>query len=415
VSAAGRARPVVTGLGALTPLGVDVPSTWEGMLAGRSGVGPITSFDPSKLSTRIAGEIRGFDAERLLGAKRAHRSSRFSQIAVAAAREAVADAGLDLDHAPERLGVVIGSAVAGAPEVERNVFALTSGGPRQVSPYYVASTIPNMAACEVAIDLGAHGPVTGAPLACATGTHAIMEAARLILAGEADVVVAGGADAGICEGMFASLSNMGPLSQRNDDPQGASRPFDADRDGFVYGEGAVVMVLESPAHAHARNAPIYGEVAGGALTCDAFHMSAPEPSGRYAAAAISLALERAGIAEAELGYISAHGTSTIANDLAETRAIRLALGEAADGVPISSPKSMVGHLIGAAGTLSVMVCLLGMRDSVVPPTINLEHPDPACDLDYVPGVARELSFETAIANAFGFGGQNCVVALRRTL
>ncbi len=405
--------PVVTGLGALTPVGLDAPSTWKALLAGQSGIGPITHFDASGLATRIAGEVSGFDPVATLGAKRAHRSARFSQLAIAAAREAVADAGLDVGAESGRVGVAIGSAVAGTPETERNVRELVAEGPRAVSPFYVASTILNMASCEVAIDLGAHGPVTASALACATGTYAVLEARRLILAGEADVVIAGGADAGINEAVFAGLSNMGPLSENNEDPTGASRPFDSDRDGFVFGEGAVVLVVESAEHAAARGATSYGRVAGGALTSDAFHMSAPEPSGEYASAAIRQAIERAGIAPEELGYICAHGTATRANDASESRAIRAVLGDATDSTPVSSPKSMVGHLIAAAGALAAMVCLLGMRDGVFPPTINLTNPDPECDLDHIALTAREASASTAIANAFGFGGQNCVVAFRR--
>ena len=273
-----------------------------------------------------------------LGAKRAHRTARFSQLAIAAAREAVADAGLDVEAVSDRVGVAIGSAVAGTPETERNVRALIEDGPRAVSPFYVASTILNMASCEVAIDLGVHGPVTASSLACATGTYSLLEARRLILSGEADVVIAGGTDAGINEAVFAGLSNMGPLSERNDDPTGASRPFDSDRDGFVFGEGAVVMVVESAEHAAARGATSYGSIAGGALTSDAFHMSAPEPSGDYAAGAIRLALERSGIAPEELGYICAHGTATRANDTSESHAIRKALGDATDHIPASSPE-----------------------------------------------------------------------------
>ncbi|MFN8218378.1 MAG: beta-ketoacyl-ACP synthase II [Solirubrobacterales bacterium] len=404
--------PVVTGIGAITPLGTDAPSTWRGLVAGESGVGPITHFDAARLPTRIAGEVKGLDPVAELGAKRSHRTARFSQMAILAAREAVADAGLALEPIADRTGVAIGSAVAGTPESERNVAALLEDGPKAVSPFYVASTIPNIAACEVAIDLGVHGPVTATALACATGTYALLEARRLILAGEAEVVIAGGADAGINEAMFAGLSNMGPLSERNDDPAAASRPFDSERDGFVFGEGAVVMVVESAEHARERDADAYGRVSGGALTADAFHMSAPAPDGTYARRAIEIALEGAAIAPGELDYICAHGTGTRANDASETRAIRGALGAAADSVAVSSPKSMVGHLIGAAGSLAVMVCLLAMRDSVIPPTINLDSPDPECRLDHVALAAREAPVRTAIANAFGFGGQNCVLALR---
>jgi 3-oxoacyl-[acyl-carrier-protein] synthase II len=402
--------PVVTGIGALTPLGRSAPETWEGLVAGRSGVGPITHFDASGLPVRIAAEVHGFDAVAVLGVKRAHRSARFSQLAVAAAREAVADAGLEV--APERLGVVVNCAVAGVPETQANVEAWGRGGTRAVSPYYVPSTIPNMAACEVAIDLGAHGPVNASALACASGNAALLEARRLILGGEADVVVAGGTDAGIAPALLAGLVNMGPLSERNDEPERASRPFDADRDGFVFGEGAVVLVVESAAHAAARGATAYGTIAGGALTSDAFHISAPEPSGVHAARAIELALRNADVAPEELDYICAHGTATKANDASETRAIRMALAKQAYNVPASSPKSMVGHLIGAAGALSAMTCLLAIRDGILPPTTNLHTPDPECDLDYVPLTARRAEVRTAAANAFGFGGQNCVIVVR---
>lgn len=406
------ADPVITGIGAVSPLGLEVPSTWRGLVEGRSGVGPIGSFDASALPVRIAGEVRGFDAARLLGTKRARRSARFSQLAVKAAREALADADLHSAGARDRVGVVVNTAVAGVPETEANVASLLSQGPRGVSPFYVPSTIPNMAACEVAIDLGVHGPVSSSALACASGNAALLEARRLILAGEADVVIAGGTDAGICAAMFAGLANMGPLSERNDEPQRASRPFDADRDGFVFGEGAVLLVVEAAAHARAREARSYGSIVGGALTADAFHISAPEPTGAQAARAISLALERTGTAPGEVDYVCAHGTGTRANDVVETRAIRAAFGPAADNVPISSPKSMVGHLIAAAGSLSAMVCLLAMRDGIIPPTTNLERSDPECDLDYVPLRARRTIVRTALVNAFGFGGQNCVVVLR---
>ncbi len=404
--------PVVTGIGALTPLGNTAPETWRGLVEGRSGVGPVTSFDASGLPVRIAGEVSGFDPERELGTKRARRSARFSQLAIVAAREAVADAALDVSASGERTGVLINNAVIAMPEAEQNIRALQAQGPREVSSYFVPQMIANMPACEVAIELGALGPVSASALACASGTYALQEARRWILDGEADVVIAGGTDAAITEVMFAGLAKMGPLSERNDEPERASRPFDADRDGFVFGEGAVVMVLESAAHAAARGARVYGTVAGAALTCDAFHMSAPEPSGVSAARAISLALQRSDATPGELDYICAHGTATKANDRAETRAIRIALGAAADGIPASSPKSMVGHLIGAAGALSVMVCLLAMRDGVLPPTANLETPDPECDLDYVPLRARQATVRTAAANAFGFGGQNCVVIVR---
>jgi 3-oxoacyl-[acyl-carrier-protein] synthase II len=405
-------QPVITGIGAVTPLGLNASETWQGLVEGRSGVRQIESFDASELPVRIAGEVHGFDDVAVVGPRRARRTARFSRLAIAAAREAVEDAGLQIASIGERTGVVMNSAVAGVPEIEDSVRTLIQEGSGKVSPYYVPSTILNMPACEVAIDLDAHGPVTASALACASGNYALLDARRLILAGEADVVIAGGTDAGIAPAMLAGLANMGPLSERNEDPEGASRPFDADRDGFVFGEGAVVLVVESAAHARERGARSYGTVAGGSLTSDAFHMSAPEPSGVHVTQALKLALERSAVRPEEVDYICAHGTATRINDVVETRAIREVFGAAADRVPISSPKSMVGHLIGAAGALSAMACLLAMRDGIVPPTTNLHTPDPECDLDYVPLEARHATVQVAIANAFGFGGQNCVVVLR---
>jgi 3-oxoacyl-[acyl-carrier-protein] synthase II len=406
-------NPVITGIGALTPLGNTAAETWAGLSAGRSGVGPITRFDAAELPVRIAAEVRGFDPVAELGAKKARRTARFSQLAVVAAREAMLDAGLELTGAAaDRAGVLVHTAIGGLPETEENVHAMDRHGMRAVSPYWVPSMISNMAACEVAIDQGLHGPVSASALACASGTAAILDARRLILAGEADVVLAGGTDAGLTKTILAGLARMGPLSSRNDSPGEASRPFDADRDGFVFGEGAVVMVMESASHAAARGVRGYGSVLGGALTADAFHMSAPEPTGMNAARAIALALENAGVVGDELDYMCAHGTATRANDTAETKAVHQALGAAADRVPISSPKSMTGHLIAAAGALSVMTCVLAMRDGLIPPTTNLHTADPECDLDYVPLTARRAPVRTAAANAFGFGGQNCVVVLR---
>jgi 3-oxoacyl-[acyl-carrier-protein] synthase II len=413
-----RRRVAITGIGLVTPIGNDVASTWAALDEVRNGAAPITLFDASGFPTQIAAEVKGFDAEALLGTKRARRSARFSQLAIMAGREAFADAGLHpgpgvesvADH--ERVGVVVNTAVTGIPETELNVAGLAREGLRGVSPYYVPSMIPNMPACEVAIDLGLHGPVTASALACASGNAALLEARRLILSGEADVVVAGGTDAGISPVMFAGLSNMGALSANNDDPEGASRPFSADRDGFVYGEGAVLFVVESAAHAHARGARSYATLAGGALTTDAFHISHPDPTGRQPRRAMKLALERTGTDPSEVDYICAHGTATRINDAVETSAIRDVYGPAADELLVSSPKSMVGHMIGAAGAVAVMVSVLAMRDGIVPPTINLVNPDPACDLDYVPLIAREAIVRTATVNAFGFGGQNCVVVLK---
>ncbi|MYQ59396.1 beta-ketoacyl-ACP synthase II [Streptomyces sp. SID4926] len=405
---------MVTGFGALTPVGNDRESTWQALLAGKSGIAPITAFDATGLPTTIAGEVKGFDPSALLDRKRERRSARFSQLAVAAAREAVADASLTVGGEgvdAGRVGVVLNNAVAGMDGIERAVDQMHAD-PRTISPYFVSSVIPNMPACEVAIDLGVRGPVTASALACASGVYALLEARRLILSGEADVVLAGGTDSAITRVMFQGLSNMGALSKRNDEPERASRPFDADRDGFVFGEGAVVCVLESAEHAAARGARAYAEVAGGALTSDAFHVSAPDPSGAGAVSAMRQALERTGTAASDVDYICAHGTSTRINDLTESKAIREVYGNSAYDLLVSSPKSMVGHLIGAAGALSAMVAALAIRDGVVPPTINLDQPGEECDLDYVPHTARKADVRAAAVNAFGFGGQNCVAVLR---
>lgn len=407
---------VVTGFGALTPVGNDRESTWQALLTGVSGIAPITRFDPTGLPTTIAGEVKGFDPAALLDRKRLRRSARFSQLAVAAAREAVQDAGLTVGTYQggidsERVGVVLNNAVAGMGGVEEAVDQMYAD-PRTVSPYFVSSVIPNMPACEVAIDLGVHGPVTASALACASGIQALLEARRLVLAGEADVVLAGGTDSAITRVMFTGLSNMGALSRRNDDPEHASRPFDLDRDGFVFGEGAVVAVIESAEHARARGARPYAEIAGGALTSDAFHVSAPDPSGAGAMSAMRRALRTTGSAPGDIDYICAHGTGTRINDLTETKAVREIYGAHAYDLAMSSPKSMVGHLIGAAGALSAMVAALSIRDGVIPPTINLDTPGEECDLDYVPHVARRTDVSAAAVNAFGFGGQNCVAIFR---
>lgn len=402
-------RVVITGFGAITPLGNDRETSWQNLISGNSGAGPVTAFDASRLAVRIAAEVRGFDPAAFLDRRRLRRTARFAQFAIAAAREAVTDAKLDIGDGADA-GVVVNAAVAGFDTIEAATRQLVAGRP--LSPYFVPSSLANMPACEVAIDLGAHGPVHAGAFACASGSEALLRARQLIVAGEAEVVVAGGTDAGITPVMFGGLIPSGALSRRNDDPQGASRPFDAERDGFVYGEGAVIAVVESAEHAAARGAAAYAEIKGGALTSDALHVTAPEPAGRYAAEAIRLALKRSRITPEDVDYVCAHATGTKAGDRAETLAIKAALGEsAAFAAAVSSPKSMTGHLIGAAGALSAMACALAFRDGIVPPTINLKSPDPECDLDYVPNVARQMPVRTAIANAFGFGGQNCVTVL----
>ena len=406
---------VVTGIGALTPVGNDAETTWSNLLAGKSGISRITAFDPDGLPTQIAGEVRGFDPSLVMNSKRLRRSARFTHLAVAAAREAVADSGLNLEvEDKSRIGVVINSAVAGFDTIEESTRRLVDPSRGGIHPHFVSSSLTNMPACEVSIDLGVHGPVTASALACASGLYAILEARRLILSDEADVIICGGTDAAITPVIFAGLSAMGVLSRRNDDPSAASRPFDSERDGFVFGEGAVITVLESFDHARSRGKLPIAAVAGGALTADAFHVSAPNPDGEMAAAAIAMALRRSELAPQEVSYICAHGTSTKANDRLESAAIRRVFGPEAEGIPVSSPKSMVDHIIGAAGALSAMVCALSIRDEIVPPTLNLENSDPECDLDYVPTEARKMPVQAAVANAFGFGGQNCVVAFTKT-
>ncbi|MFV0136391.1 beta-ketoacyl-ACP synthase II [Streptomyces sp. HMX87] len=399
---------MITGIGAITPVGSGRESSWEALVAGRSGIARVTSFDPTGMATQFAGEVQDFEPSDHFDAKRSRRISRFTAFAVVAAREAVTDAKLCIDQDNhDRVGVVVNAAVAGFDTIEaatRRVVADT-----EPSSYFVPYSLANMASCEVAIDLGVHGPVNANALACASGLYALLDARRLILSGEADVVICGGTDSAIAPVFMSGLASMGALSQRNDDPAGASRPFDQDRDGFVLGEGSVIMVLESAEHARRRGATPYAAVSGGALTCDAFHVSAPSPTGEHTAAAIRTAVQRAGITPGDIDYVCAHGTSTKANDSNETKALRRALGTAADRIVVSSPKSTAGHLLAGAGALSAMVCALAIRDGVVPPTINLDTPDPECDLDYVPHVARRLPVRTTMANAFGFGGQNCVM------
>ncbi|MCY0903971.1 beta-ketoacyl-ACP synthase II [Arthrobacter sp. H14-L1] len=408
-----RDKIVITGLGAVTPVGKTAGQTWDALVEGKSGVGPITLFDAAGFPTRIAGEVKDFEPTGQMSYKARKRSSRTSQMAVTAAYEAVADAGLPPDLSELEAAVFINSAVAGFTEIEDATKTQAAEGLRRISPNFVAASLTNMPACEVAISLGVHGPVNASALACASGAYALLEARRALLAGDADYVIAGGADAAITPVMFGGLSAMRALSTHNDNPAEASRPFDAERDGFVFGEGAVVFVLERLPTARARGARVYAEVKGGALTSDAFHTVAPEPSGKYAAEAIRRGLRNARLEPADVGYICAHGTSTKANDRTETAAIRQVFGAAADTVAVSAPKSMTGHLIGAAGALAGLVCARVLTDAVIPPTINYGTPDPECDLDYVPNEARPVPVRTAMTNAFGFGGQNAVVVFGR--
>jgi 3-oxoacyl-[acyl-carrier-protein] synthase II len=411
-------RAVVTGLGAITPIGNDHPTFWRNLVAGVSGAGPITSFDPTGYDVRIAAEVKDFDPATAMDRKMARRMSRFIHFGMAAGTEAVRDSGLDFaDWSPERrdrVAVAVNTGGGGQEQVTEGTRVLETRGPGQVSPFAIPALSGSMAACQLSMEYGLTGPVTTQVAACASSVICFLDGLRLIQRGEVDVVLAGGSEAPLLPVAFAALGNMGALSKRNDDPQRASRPFDRDRDGFLYGEGAGVVVLESAEHALDRGATIQAEVIGAALTADAFHISAPEPTGRGAMLAMARALEDAGVATDEVDYIVAHGTSTPLNDVTETRAIKRAFGEHAKRVPVSSPKSMVGHLLGAAGVISALAAIGAIREGVIPPTINLDNPDlPECDLDYVPLTARTAKVDTAMINGFGFGGQNAVAIFRR--
>jgi 3-oxoacyl-[acyl-carrier-protein] synthase II len=410
-------RAVITGMGAVTPIGNDAPTYWSNLLAGVSGVAGITSFDASGFDVRIAAEVKGFDPTVAMDRKMARRMSRFIHFAMAAAGEAIAEAGIDFSTwAPEqrdRVGVVINTGGGGMEEVTIGEATLREKGPGQVSPFAIPALSGSMGAAQVSMKYALTGPVITQVAACASGVIAFQDALRLIRSGECDVVVAGGSEAALLPIAFAALGNMGALSKRNDDPEHASRPFDRDRDGFVFGEGAAVCVVESAEHALSRGATIQAEIIGAALTADAFHISAPEPSGRGAAMAMAGAMRNAGVGPDDIDYIVAHGTSTPLNDVTETRAIKRAFGERAYRIPISSPKSMVGHLLGGAGAVAAVTAVGSIRDGWIPPTANLENPDPECDLDFVPLVKRQAQVETAMINGFGFGGQNAVAIFRR--
>ncbi len=408
-------RAVVTGLGAITPIGNDPETFWANLTAGVSGVAPITAYDPSAEEVRIAAEVKGFDPATWIDFKQARRMARFSQLAVAAAAQAIEDSGLQVTDANrDDIAVVINTGGGGIGDVATGERIFLEQGGKRVSPFMVPMLSPSMAACQISIQNGFRGPVITSVAACASGVQAFIEAQRLIERGDVDVVIAGGTESAILAVAFAALANMGALSKRNDDPTRASRPFDADRDGFVFGEGAGVMVIESAAHADGRGARVLAEVAGGALTADAFHISAPDPAGYGATRAMVRALRDAEIEPEQVDYVAAHGTSTPLNDATESKAIRAAFGAHADRLAVSSNKSMVGHTLGAAGAMSALAAVLAIRDGLIPPTINYQTPDPACDLDYVPNVARKRDVGVAIINGFGFGGQNAVAVFRRS-
>lgn len=409
-----RKRVVVTGMGCVSPLGLTLETTWEGAIAGRSGVGPISLFDASDLKTRFAAEVKDFDPQQALGRREARRMDRYTQLAAVAVQEAIAHARLTIDDSNrDRVGILLGTGIGGAGTLVAETRKMAERGPRWVSPHLIPMMLPDAAPGHIAILVGARGPNMSIVTACASGTNAIGEAAEMIRRGAADVMLAGGSEAGVIDVALAGFSVMDALSSRNEDPQRASRPFDLDRDGFVIGEGAAFVVLESEASARARGATPLAEVVGYGTTNDAFHVSAPAENGAGAAACMRLALEDAGLEPHAIEYINAHGTSTKLNDSSETIAIKTVFGEAAYGIPVSSTKSMTGHLLGAAGALEAIFCIQALRTGVLPPTINYETPDPVCDLDYVPNQARRASPRIALSNSFGFGGHNASLILAR--
>jgi 3-oxoacyl-[acyl-carrier-protein] synthase II len=407
-------RVVITGLGAITPLGHDVPTTWTNAIAGRSGAGRISQFDASSYKTRFACEVKDFDVSPLVGKKEARRMDRFTQFAVAAAKQALDDSGLSVTPGDSwRTGVFIGTGIGGIGTLEDEIRLMVAKGSDRVSPFLVPMMLPDTAAAQVAIQFGLRGPNMAVVTACASGNNAIGEAVDCIRRDAADVMLAGGAEAAIVPIAIAGFGNMTAISSRNDAPERASRPFDIERDGFVVGEGAAVLVLEELEHARVRGARIYGEVSGYGSTADAYHATAPEEHGTGAAMAMRAALKQAGLRPDQIDYINAHGTSTPLNDRSETMALKAVLGEAAYRIPISSTKSMTGHLLGAAGAIEAVFCLKVIGEGIIPPTINYEHPDPACDLDYVPNTARRTTVDVVMSNSFGFGGHNAVVIFSR--
>jgi len=411
---AARRRVVITGLGTVNPLGLEVASFWEACLAGRSGVGEIRSFDAAPLRTRIAAEVRGFHPEDHLERRLARRTDRYGQLFLVAAGQALADAGLayaEDDPAAERAGVAVGSGIGGILTFQEGMDAMRRRGYERVSPYAIPQIICNMAAGQASIEHHLYGPSLCAVTACAASANALGDAAEVIRRGDADVMLAGGGEAAVTEFAVAAFSQARALSTRNEDPAGASRPFDAGRDGFVMGEGAAALVLEDEGHARARGATIYGVLAGYGMSSDGYHITLPRPGGVGAARAMAAALRSACLRPGEIDYINAHGTSTPANDAAETSAIKAVFGEQAYRVPVSSTKSMTGHLLGGAGALEALVCVLAIRDGVVPPTVNYAAPDPECDLDYVPNEARRLPVRAAMSNSFGFGGHNVALVI----
>lgn len=407
-------RVVVTGLGIVSPVGNDVPTAWSNILAGKSGIGAVTNFDASDFSVRIAGEVRDFDVSKYLTPKDARKMDPFIHYGLAASIDAIKDAGLEVteDNA-DRIGAAIGSGIGGIATIEKTAMAFERTGPRRISPFFVPSTIINMISGHLSIMYGLKGPNLATVTACTTATHNIGLAARLICYGDADVMVAGGAEYSTTPTAMGGFASAKALSSNNDDPEGASRPWDAGRDGFVLGDGAGVLVLESYEHATARGATILAELVGFGMSGDAHHMTAPLEDGSGAARCMQAALNDAELNAAEVDYVNAHGTSTPLGDVAETTAVKRTFGDHAKSVAVSSTKSMTGHLLGAAGGVEAVFSVLALRDQVAPPTINLHNPDPECDLDYVPNVAREMVLNYALSNSFGFGGTNGSLLFRK--
>ncbi|GIU26975.1 beta-ketoacyl-ACP synthase II [Shewanella schlegeliana] len=402
-----KRRVVVTGLGLVSPVGNTVDSSWKALVSGKSGIAPITKFDASEFSTRISGSVKDFDVEQYMPRKDARKMDLFIQYGMAAGIQAVEDSGLEMDKLdPARVGTAIGAGMGGMPLIEQNHAALLKGGPRKVSPFFVPSTIINMIAGHLSIKYGMTGPNFAVTTACTTGVHNIGFAARTIAYGDADVMVAGGAEDVTCPLAVAGFGSAKALSTRNDDPEAASRPWDKDRDGFVIGDGAGVMVMEEYEHAKARGATIYAELVGFGMSGDAFHMTSPPSDGAGAAAAMVNAINDAKVAREEIGYINAHGTSTPAGDKAEAAAVKSVFSDHAYDLLVSSTKSMTGHLLGAAGSVEAIVTILALKDQVVPPTLNLDNPDEGCDLDFVAHTARDYKFDYGLCNSFGFGGTN---------
>ena len=409
-----RRRVVVTGLGCISPVGNDVETTWNHILAGESGVDYITHYDASDYKTKFAAEVKNFDGAAIFGNKDARRMDRYAQFAIATAMQAVSDAQLEIsDDNRDRIGVVIGTGIGGIGTLYEQMMVFVERGPSRVSPFMVPMMLPDTAPGLVAIQLGIRGPNMAVVTACATGTNTVGEATEVIRRGQADVMLAGGAEATIVPIAMAGLGVMTALSTRNEDPKRASRPFDLNRDGFVMGEGSAVLVLEALEHAQARGAHILAEVSGYGSTNDAFHISAPAENGAGAALCMQMALDDANLDIMDIQYINAHGTSTTLNDKSETAAIKTIFGEQAYNIPISSTKSMTGHLLGASGALEAVICVKVLQNNILPPTINYETPDPECDLDYVPNSPRECQVDHVMSNSFGFGGHNATIILSR--